>query len=140
MITSFESISLLRSSKKILFLCRSWSITSNSFWGSNFDNVTTFCNDYVYKIIYHLINNEIFYSIIYYFVFFNTWFCCFNTWFCWKVKTVFIFLFFLFMQNHIYNGHINKIKISKTEMHITVIRCKATLTPEIKLKENKLQN
>ena len=56
-----------------------------------------------------------------------------------KLK-LFSSFFFLFMQKHIYNGHINKIKISKTEMHITVIRCKATTTPEIKLKEKKLQN
>ena len=29
---------------------------------------------------------------------------------------------------------------SKTKIHITVIRCKATITPEIKLKEEQLQN
>ena len=48
--------------------------------------------------------------------------------------------FFLFIQKHIYNGHINKMKKSKTKIHITVIRCKATITPEIKLKEEQLQN
>ena len=31
-------------------------------------------------------------------------------------------------------------KKSETKMHITVIRCKATITPEIKLKEEQLQN
>ena len=51
------------------------------------------------------------------------------------------YLFFsLFIQKHIYNGHINKIKKSKTKIHITVIKCKATITPEIKLKEEQLQN
>ena len=29
---------------------------------------------------------------------------------------------------------------SKTKIHITVIRCKATITPEINLKEEQLQN
>ena len=48
--------------------------------------------------------------------------------------------FFLFIQKHIYNGHINKMKKSKTKIHITVIRCKATITPEIKLKEEQLTN
>ena len=31
-------------------------------------------------------------------------------------------------------------KKSKTEIRITVIRCKATITPEIKLKEEQLKN
>ena len=31
-------------------------------------------------------------------------------------------------------------KKSKTNIHITVIRCKATITPEIKLKQEQLQN
>ena len=31
-------------------------------------------------------------------------------------------------------------KKSKTKIHITVIRCKATITPEIKLKEKQLKN
>ena len=44
------------------------------------------------------------------------------------------------MKKHIQNGHINKMKKSKTKTHITVIRCKATITPEIKLKEEQLQN
>ena len=44
------------------------------------------------------------------------------------------------MQKHIYNGHINKMKKRKTKVHITVIRCKATITAEIKLKEGQLQN
>ena len=48
--------------------------------------------------------------------------------------------FFLFIQKHIYNGHINNIKKTKTKIHVTVIRCKATITPEIKLKEEHLQN
>ena len=38
------------------------------------------------------------------------------------------------MQKHSYNGRINKMKKSKTKIHITVIGCKATITPEIKLK------
>ena len=46
----------------------------------------------------------------------------------------------LFIQKHIYNRHINKMKKSKTKIHITIIRCKATITPEIKLKEEQLQN
>ena len=29
---------------------------------------------------------------------------------------------------------------TKAKIHITVIRCKATITPEIKLKEEQLQN
>ena len=46
------------------------------------------------------------------------------------------FFFFLsFIQKHIYNGHINKLKKTKTKIHITVIRWKATITPELKLKE-----
>ena len=31
-------------------------------------------------------------------------------------------------------------KKTKTKIHITVIRCKATITSEIKLKEEQLQN
>ena len=31
-------------------------------------------------------------------------------------------------------------KKSKTKIHITVIKCKATITPEIKLKDEQLQN
>ena len=49
-------------------------------------------------------------------------------------------LFVLFIQKHIYNGHINKMKKGKTKTHITVIRCKATITPAMKLKEEQLQN
>ena len=52
----------------------------------------------------------------------------------------YILIFFLFMQKHIYNRYINKIKKAKTKIHITIIRCKATVTPEIKLKEEQLQN
>ena len=44
------------------------------------------------------------------------------------------------MQKHIYNGHINKMEKSKTKIHITLINCKATITPEIKLKEEQLHN
>ena len=40
-------------------------------------------------------------------------------------------LFFSFIQKHIYNGDNDKVKKSKTKIHITVIRCKATLTHEI---------
>ena len=43
--------------------------------------------------------------------------------------------FFLFIQKSIYNVHINKMKKSKTKINIAVIRWKATITPEIKLKE-----
>ena len=50
------------------------------------------------------------------------------------------FFFFLFIQKHIYNGHIDKMKKSKAKIHITVIKCKATITTEIKLKEEQLQN
>ena len=53
--------------------------------------------------------------------------------------SVFVLLF-LFIQKRVYNGHINKMKKSKTKINITVNRCKATITPEIKLKEEKLQN
>ena len=45
------------------------------------------------------------------------------------------FFFLLFLQKQIYNRHINKMKKCKTKIYITVIRCKATITPEIKLKE-----
>ena len=31
-------------------------------------------------------------------------------------------------------------KKTKTKIHITDVRCKATITPEIKLKEEQLQN
>ena len=48
--------------------------------------------------------------------------------------------FLLFIQKHIYNGHINKMKGTKTKIHKTVIRCNATITHEIKLKEEQLQN
>ena len=41
---------------------------------------------------------------------------------------------------NIYSKHINKIKNAKTNMHKTSIRCKATVTPEMKLKEEQLQN
>ena len=51
-----------------------------------------------------------------------------------------IFYYFLFIQKHSYNGRINKMKKSKTKIHITVIKCKATIIPEIKLKEEQLQN
>ena len=64
---------------------------------------------------------------------------------CYEVKKsslieFFVCLFVLFLQKHIYNGHINKVKKTKTKIHITVIRCRATITPEIKLKEEQLQN
>ena len=49
-------------------------------------------------------------------------------------------IFFLFIEKHIYNGHINKMKKSKTMIYIIVIRCKATITPAIKLNEDKFQN
>ena len=49
-------------------------------------------------------------------------------------------MFFLFIQKHIYNGHINKMQKNKTKIHITVIRCTATVMSEIKLKEEQLQN
>ena len=45
---------------------------------------------------------------------------------------------FLLIHTHISNRHINKIKRTKTKIHITAIRCKATKTPEIKLKEEQL--
>ena len=48
--------------------------------------------------------------------------------------------FFLFIPKHIFNGHINKMKKTKTKIQITVIGCKATITPEIKSKEEQLQN
>ena len=44
------------------------------------------------------------------------------------------------MHKHIYNKHINEIKKAKTKIHITVISCETTITPEIKLKEEQLQN
>ena len=58
---------------------------------------------------------------------------------------IYIFLFhyffiFLFIHKHICNRHINKIKKTKAKIHKTVVRCKATITPEIKLKEEQLQN
>ena len=51
-----------------------------------------------------------------------------------------ILFFFLFINKHIYNRHITKIKKCKTKIHITVITCKASVIPEIKLKKEKLQN
>ena len=51
-----------------------------------------------------------------------------------------LFFFFLFINKHIYNRHITKIKKGKTKIHITVITCKATVRPEIKLKKEQLQN
>ena len=50
------------------------------------------------------------------------------------------FFFFLFINKHIYNRHITKIKKGKTKIHITVITCKATVRPEIKLKKEQLKN
>ena len=47
---------------------------------------------------------------------------------------------FLFIQKHIYNGHINEMQKNKTKIHITVIRRKATITSEMKLKKEQLQN
>ena len=35
---------------------------------------------------------------------------------------------------------VNKIKKTKTKIDITVIRCKTTITPEMKLNEEQLQN
>ena len=46
-----------------------------------------------------------------------------------------ILFFFLFINKHIYNRHITKIKKGKTKIHITVITCKATVRPEIKTKK-----
>ena len=51
-----------------------------------------------------------------------------------------LFFFFLFINKHIYNRHITKIKKDKTKIHITVITCKATVRSEIKLKKEQLQN
>ena len=51
-----------------------------------------------------------------------------------------LFFFFLFINKHIYNRHITKIKKGKTKIHITVITSKATVRPEIKLKKEQLQN
>ena len=49
--------------------------------------------------------------------------------------------FFLFIHKHIYNRNINKkIRKAKTKIHITVIRCNASGTPEIKLKGEQSQN
>ena len=50
------------------------------------------------------------------------------------------FCFFLFIHKRIYNRHINKTKKAKTKIHITVIRYKATVTPDIKLKEEQVLN
>ena len=47
---------------------------------------------------------------------------------------------FVFIHKHIYNRHMNKIKKVKTKIHKTVIKYNATVTPEIKLKEEQLQN
>ena len=55
-------------------------------------------------------------------------FCCKNYYYC-----------FLFIQKPYYNGHSSKIRKVKTKIHITVIRCKATITAEIKLKEEQLK-
>ena len=41
---------------------------------------------------------------------------------------------------YIYNKYINKIKNTKTKIHKTAIRCKASVTPEMKLNEDQLQN
>ena len=42
---------------------------------------------------------------------------------------------YIFIHKHIYNRHINKIKKTETKIHLTAIRYKASITPEIKLKE-----
>ena len=39
-----------------------------------------------------------------------------------------------------FTTHLNEIKKVETNIHKTVIRCKATVTPEIKLKEEQLTN
>ena len=54
--------------------------------------------------------------------------------------SLYVYISFLFIQKHIYNGHINKMKKTKTKIHVAVIRSKATTTPETKLKEEQLQN
>ena len=46
----------------------------------------------------------------------------------------------IYNNKHIYNRHIKKLKKAKTNIHITVTRCKATVTSEIKLKEEQLKN
>ena len=44
------------------------------------------------------------------------------------------------MHKHIYNRHINNIQKTKNKIYITVASCKATVTPQIKLKEKQLEN
>ena len=57
-----------------------------------------------------------------------------------KIHSFLLAIFILFIHKHIYNRNTDKIKKTKTEMHKTVISCKATVTSEIKLKEEQLQN
>ena len=40
-----------------------------------------------------------------------------------------------FFSKHVYNRHINETKKAKTKIHKTIIRYNATVTPEVKLKE-----
>ena len=58
-----------------------------------------------------------------------------------QFSSMYINLFlFLFIHMYIYNKYINKIKNTKTKIHKTAIRCKASVTPEMKLNEDQLQN
>lgn len=59
--------------------------------------------------------------------------------YCFSIKFIYCF-FFLFIQKHIYNGHLDKMKKTKTKIYVTITRCKATITPQIKLKQEELQN
>ena len=47
---------------------------------------------------------------------------------------------FLFIHMYNYNKHIDKIRNAKTKIHKTAIRCKAAVTPDMKLNEEQLQN
>ena len=45
-------------------------------------------------------------------------------------------IYFLFLNKHIYNRHINKIKKTKRKIHITVVSYNSTVTTEVKLKRS----
>ena len=58
----------------------------------------------------------------------------------WNEQNVHKIRIFFYSYISTFTIDINKIKKTKSKIHITVIRCKATITPEIKLKEEQLQN
>ena len=56
------------------------------------------------------------------------------------IDWLYLFIYFSSYINTFTIDILIKIEKINTMIHITVIKCKATITPEIKLKEEQLQN